>query len=66
MTILVNGQTREIDSGTSVAALIRDLGLLERRIAVELNRTVMPRTRWDSTVLVPDDRLEIVQFVGGG
>lgn len=66
MTILVNGQIREVDSGTSVAALIRELGLLERRVAVELNRTVMPRTRWDSTVLAPDDRLEIVQFVGGG
>ena len=66
MTILVNGQTRQIDNGTSVTALIRDLGLLERRIAVELNRTVMPRARWDSTVLAPDDRLEIVQFVGGG
>ena len=62
----VNGEEREIDAGATLASLVAALGLAERRIAVELNRDVVAREEWPSTELKAHDRVEIVQFVGGG
>jgi sulfur carrier protein len=64
--IVVNGQDREIATGTTVAALIADLGFGDRRVAVERNHEVVPRARHSETILVEGDRLELVTFVGGG
>lgn len=66
MLILVNGATREVDDGLSLSALIDLLALPPQRIAVELNREVVRRADWNSTILKNADRLEIVHFVGGG
>jgi sulfur carrier protein len=64
--VVVNGESHEIPSGTTVAELIVRLGLGDRRVAVERNREVVPRARHDDTCLEPGDRLELVTFVGGG
>lgn len=62
----VNGALRRIAAGTTVAALLAELGLADRRVAVERNREVVPRAEHARTVLAAGDRLEVVTFVGGG
>lgn len=64
--IIVNGDPRNVAAGTTVAGLVGDLGLGDRRVAVERNREVVPRAQHATTVLAANDRLEIVTFVGGG
>jgi len=64
--VVINGETRTVAQGTTVAALIGDLGFGDRRVAVERNREVVPRAQHASTVLAAGDRLELVTFVGGG
>jgi sulfur carrier protein len=66
MKVLVNGRETDVPSGATVADLIETLGLAKRRVAVELNRDVVVRDHWLRTVLADSDRLEVVQFVGGG
>lgn len=66
MHITVNGEAREAAPGTTVAALVRSLGLGERRVAVERNGEVVPRAQHEAAELSDGDRLEIVTFVGGG
>jgi thiamine biosynthesis protein ThiS len=64
--IVVNGTARAAAPGTSVAALLKDLGVAPERVAVERNLDIIDRERWDDTVLADGDRVEIIQFVGGG
>lgn len=64
--VVVNGEARTVAQGTTVAALIGELGLGDRRVAVERNRQVVPRAEHATTVLAAGDRLELVTFVGGG
>ena len=64
--VVINGQPRSVNAGTTIAGLIAELGLGDRRVAVERNREVVPRAQHASTVLVSGDRLEVVTFVGGG
>lgn len=64
--IIVNDQERTIQSGTSVAGLLQELGLQPKFLAVELNRRVVPRADHQATVLVDGDRVEVVTLVGGG
>ena len=64
--VVINGQPRAVNAGTTVAALIGELGLGDRKVAVERNREVVPRARHATTVLADGDRLEVVTFVGGG
>lgn len=64
--IIVNGEARNVAAGTTVAGLVGDLGLGDRRVAVERNREVVPRAQHATTVLAANDRLEVVTFVGGG
>jgi sulfur carrier protein len=66
LRILVNGEVKECEEGISLSDLIELLELQPQRIAVELNREVVRRGDWKSTVLRNEDRLEIVHFVGGG
>lgn len=66
IAVTVNGALRMLREGTTVAALVGDLGLGEKRVAVERNREVVPRARHAETVIVAGDRLEVVTFVGGG
>ena len=66
MEVVINGASREVPSQISLQELIRWLELKEDRVAVELNRQIIRRESWDGTRLQDHDRLEIVQFVGGG
>ena len=64
--IVVNGKPRQLAAGTTVAELIRELGLGDQRVAVERNRDVVPRAAHAATVLAQGDQVELVTFVGGG
>jgi thiamine biosynthesis protein ThiS len=65
-TIELNGERRAIRSGATVRDLVEvELRIAAERVAVELNRALLPRTQWDR-VLAGGDRIEIVTFVGGG
>jgi len=66
MKLIVNGEDREFSSISTVSALLEQLGMKPDRVAVELNRDLLPRGRWDKTKLSDGDKLEIVHFVGGG
>jgi sulfur carrier protein len=65
-TIELNGERRSIQSGATARELLEvELKIAGERVAVELNRALLPRAHWDR-VLAGGDRLEIVTFVGGG
>ncbi|MBL8933427.1 MAG: sulfur carrier protein ThiS [Archangium sp.] len=66
MQVVINGEPREIADGVTITALLTTLGIDLRRVAVELNEQVVPKARHPETALAPNDRLEIVTFVGGG
>ena len=66
MQIVVNGESREVPPQINLQDLLRLLELKEDRVAVELNRDIVRRDRWPEIRLRDQDRLEIVQFVGGG
>ena len=63
--ILLNGEEREV-TASNLAALISDLGLDGRKVAVEKNLEIVPRSTYLATQINDGDRLEIVHFVGGG
>ena len=64
--IVVNGELRELPVGTTVAALIEQMQLQPKFVAVERNLELVPRARHAECQLQPGDRLEIVTLVGGG
>jgi len=64
--IFVNGESRDFSGTPTLAELIDQLDLPAVRIAIELNREVVRRSEWGSTMLKDEDRIEIVHFVGGG
>jgi thiamine biosynthesis protein ThiS len=66
MKVFVNGDEKDFSFGFSLAELIEQLDLPAARIAIELNREVVRRSEWGSTMLKDNDRIEIVHFVGGG
>ena len=66
MQLIVNGETRSLDGAPTVADLVLALGLDRRNVAVERNLEIVPRSLHDTTLLADGDRIEIVQFVGGG
>ena len=66
MWLQLNGERREVAEGISLSELVETLTLVPDRIAVELNQKVVRRIDWPTLELKPDDRIEIVHFVGGG
>jgi sulfur carrier protein len=66
MQLTINGQAHSLQPPLTLAALLDQLGLKPDRVAVEYNRVLLPRALWAATSLADNDRLEIVQFVGGG
>ncbi len=66
MQLIVNGEEKQFPELSTLAALIEHIGAKSDRVAIELNRDIIPRARWDATSLKDGDRLEIVHFVGGG
>ena len=66
MRVVINGENREIPASLTVAALLADLGLDARKIALEHNLEIVPRSAYGETMVSDGDRLEIVHFIGGG
>ncbi len=66
MQITVNGEPRTIDDGSTVADLVRTLGLVPERVAVEVNEELVRRATYADSPLTDGDRVEIVTLVGGG
>jgi sulfur carrier protein len=66
ITVQVNGENRETAAGTTVSGLLTLLGLNAGRVAIEYNLRILPKAKWSETQIANGDRLEIVQFVGGG
>ena len=66
MNLVINGETRVLSAADTLDALVEQLGMKSDRVAIELNRDIVPRDRWAQTPLKDGDQLEIVQFVGGG
>jgi thiazole synthase len=66
MRIFVNGESRTIADGSNLADLVSELNLIDKRIAVELNREIVPHGNYETHVLNADDRIEIVRAIGGG
>ena len=66
MTLQINGDPHQVPAGLTVASLLAHLGIDARRVAVECNEAVVKRARYDETALNDGDRIEIVNFVGGG
>jgi thiamine biosynthesis protein ThiS len=66
ITLEINGETRTISPVSNVRDLLQLLGISESRVAVEVNRKIIRRAEWEHTPISNLDRVEIVQFVGGG
>jgi sulfur carrier protein len=69
MKLQINGEERDFDdlpAPFTLSALVEMLSMKADRVAVELNRDIVPRDRWVATALGEGDRIEIVHFVGGG
>lgn len=66
IAITVNGEVRDIAAGASLAALLAAIGLDTRKVAVERNEEIVPRSTYTEVALAAGDRLEIVHFIGGG
>jgi sulfur carrier protein len=66
ISVLINGTARHFDQAINVAELIQDMGLGGKRIALERNGEIVPRSQYMQQMLADGDRLEIVVAVGGG
>ena len=66
MQLTINGETRAFQDVAHVAALVAALGLDTKKVAVERNLEIVPRSAYGKTPLADGDRIEIVHFIGGG
>ena len=66
MTIVLNGEDKQIDSQSNIEQLLKSLNLDDKRLAVEINQKIIPRSNFSSHILNESDRVEIVQAIGGG
>jgi thiamine biosynthesis protein ThiS len=66
LSLVLNGESRVMESVRTVAELVVALGLDARKVAVERNLEIVPRSLYDRTELADGDRIEIVAFIGGG
>ena len=66
MQLTVNGESRSFEDVADVAGLVAALGLDTKKVAVERNLEIVPRSAYGKTALADGDRIEIVHFIGGG
>ncbi len=66
MRVVLNGEERVTAAAATIAALVAELGLDVRKVAVERNLEIVPRSLYGVVGLVEGDRLEVVHFIGGG
>ena len=65
-TIVLNGDPYAIDGEIRLIALLERLDMRQTRVAVEINREIVPKASYTATVIKPGDNVEIINFVGGG
>jgi thiamine biosynthesis protein ThiS len=66
ISVVINGDSRQVPAGISVAGLLAHLGIGTGRVAIERNADILPRVQWEQTQVSEGDRYEIVHLVGGG
>ncbi len=66
MNIQLNGESKALSANASVMQLITELGVADKRLAVEINEEIIPRSRYEQHCLQQDDQVEIIHAVGGG
>ena len=66
MKIYLNGEPRDIPDNTTAAALVESLGFTGKRVAMEVNMEIVPRSQYTTHRLQPGDKVEVVQAIGGG
>ncbi len=66
MEIFLNGHSQQVEDGLNISRLIKQLDLENKRLAVEINLEIVPRSQFDSFMLSAGDRVEIVRAIGGG
>ena len=66
MTVQINGESRRLEEGTTLAGLLSNLGLHAERVAVEVNLNIVEKERYAGSLLKEGDKVEIIGFVGGG
>jgi thiamine biosynthesis protein ThiS len=66
LNITLNGEARAIPDGLSVEGLLLHLGIVSKKVAVERNLEIVPKSTFPTTLITEGDRLEIVHFIGGG
>ena len=66
MNITLNGASRDVPDQLSASELLQSLGLADKRLALEVNQAIIPRSTFDKHAIKPGDRVEIVHAIGGG
>lgn len=66
MKLVINGEAKDFNPPLTLSGLVDQLGMKSDRVAIELNRSIVPRDQWAQTSLAEGDTLEMVHFVGGG
>jgi len=66
MNIIINGENRDLDQNTSLKQLVTLLGMENKRLAIEVNESIVPRSEYADYQLSENDKVEIVQAIGGG
>jgi sulfur carrier protein len=66
MNIMLNGNSMEAACGSTVESILQQLGINREHVAVELNADIVPKAEYEKQLLSDGDKIEIVQFVGGG
>jgi sulfur carrier protein len=66
MKILLNGQEKRLEAAITISALLQEMELAGKRVAVEVNQEIVPRSRHSEYQLMDNDRVEIVRAIGGG
>ena len=66
MTIVINGEEKTVEEGTTLAQLIRDLGIETKVMAAAINMEVVKKEMWKTRVLQAGEKVELLHFVGGG
>lgn len=66
ITIILNGENTQIDSDINIEQLLDSMNLSEKRLAIEINQQIIPRSEFTSHCLSEQDKVEIVQAIGGG
>jgi len=66
MQIYLNGEKRNLSDDATMSELVQQLGLGEQRFAIEVNEELVPRSSFEQYRFQPDDRVEVVQAIGGG